>query len=287
VLFIAILSNLPPAREVWPWLITYTTNIYITLNDAWVGRLGHFWTLAVEEQFYLIWPWLVLFAPRKWLVPVMLIVIPLAPAYRYYAYKNFPFDIGAMDFKAGTFTVASLDSLGMGALLALLWRSNIQKVTLQKYLSRVILPAGVFMYIFVLVLYHYRIRPGIFFTLSDLASGMIFCWLVSSAGLGFKGIPGNILEFKPLIYLGKITYGIYVYHNLTPLFLIFIFKQIGIPYQVPSFLNYVLSTVLTIVLASLSWHLFELPINNLKRYFQYTSKPAASPIRPELLESEG
>ncbi|UCH58728.1 MAG: acyltransferase, partial [Anaerolineales bacterium] len=165
VLIIVFVSNIPPAREVWIWLVTYTTNVYITVFNTWVGRLGHFWTLAVEEQFYLVWPWLVLFAPKKWLTPIIMILIPIGPIYRLYAYENFPFDIGAMDFKAATLTPASLDILGIGALLALLWHTNIRKETLQKYLSRLILPTGLLLYIFCLVLYHYRIKPSVFFIL--------------------------------------------------------------------------------------------------------------------------
>jgi peptidoglycan/LPS O-acetylase OafA/YrhL len=41
-------------RELWGWFVAYTTNVYITIYDQWPGRMGHFWTLAVEEHFYLI-----------------------------------------------------------------------------------------------------------------------------------------------------------------------------------------------------------------------------------------
>jgi peptidoglycan/LPS O-acetylase OafA/YrhL len=283
VIFIALLVNLEPSREVWGWLVTYTTNIYITFSGDWVGNLGHFWTLAVEEQFYLIWPWLVLFLPRKWLIPVMLATIPLSAAYRLYAYINFPFDIGAMDFKAGTLTLACLDSLGIGALLALVWNSNISKERLQKVLSRAVLPAGLILYAICLILYHYGIKPSVFFVVGDFAAALIFAWLINAAGHGFKGVVGKVLEFPPLLYLGKITYGIYVYHNLTPLLVMPVFNYLGIPFRVPSFLNFVISGILTLVIASLSWHLLELPINNLKRHFQYAPKAAGGFSDAELL----
>lgn len=286
VLIIVFVSNIPPAREVWIWLVTYTTNVYITVFNTWVGRLGHFWTLAVEEQFYLVWPWLVLFAPKKWLTPIIMILIPIGPIYRLYAYENFPFDIGAMDFKAATLTPASLDILGIGALLALLWHANIRKETLQKYLSRLILPTGLLLYIFCLVLYHYRIKPSVFFILGDFAAALIFAWLISSAGIGFKGVTGKFLMLKPLTYLGKITYGIYVYHYFMPLILIPIFTSLGIPYQVPGRLNFVLSTGLTLIIASLSWYLIELPINNLKRHFQYKARSAVRAREADLLVEE-
>lgn len=232
VILVALVLDIPPTREIWGWLVSYTTNVYITINQTWVGKFVHLWTLAVEEQFYLVWPWLVLFAPRRWLTPFMMVIIFIAPIYRFYAYQSFPFDIGAMDFKAATLTLASLDSLGIGSLLALIWKSGTPKRVLQKYLTRLILPAGLLLYLFTLVVYHYRIKPSVFFTLSDLAAAMIFCWLVSSAGLGFNGRVGKFLLFPPFVYLGKISYGIYLYHNFMPLILIPIFDYLNIPYQV-------------------------------------------------------
>jgi len=271
VVIITIIIDLPPAREIWGWLVTYTTNIYITVNNEWVGRLGHFWTLAVEEQFYLLWPWIILFTPRKWLLPIIVFFISLSPIYRIFAYNLYPFDIGAMDFKAATLTPANLDSLAIGALLALLWSSDIPKHVLQKYLTRLILPMGLILYTICLVLYHYRIKPSVFFVFGDFSASLIFAWLVSATGLGFKGWVGKFLEFRPISYLGKITYGIYVYHYFAPLVLVPILARFGYELQVPGIRNFALSGILTIAVASLSWHWIELPINNLKRHFQYKS----------------
>jgi peptidoglycan/LPS O-acetylase OafA/YrhL len=281
VVFITIIIDLPPAREIWGWLITYTTNIYITVNNEWVGRLGHFWTLAVEEQFYLIWPWIILFIPRKRLLPIMVFFISLSPIYRMFAYNMYPFDIGAMDFKAATLTPANLDSLAIGALLALLWNSNIPRHVLQKYLTRLVLPIGLILYTICLVLYHYRIKPSVFFIAGDFSASLIFAWLIGAAGLGFKGWIGKILELSPLNYLGKITYGIYVYHYFAPLILVPVLAPFGYQLQVPGFRNFILSGLLTIAVASLSWHWFELPINNLKRHFQYITTSTGHKIKSE------
>lgn len=271
VIIIALIIDIPPAREVWGWLISYTTNIYITINNDWVGSFGHFWTLAVEEQFYLIWPWIILFTPRKRLLPIILFFISLGPIYRAFAYNLYPFDIGAMDFRAGTFTLGSLDSLAIGALLALAWSLDIPKQTIQKYLTRFILPIGLVLYIICLILYHYRIKPSVFFVVGDFSTSLIFAWLISSAGLGFENFAGKVLELKPLRYLGKITYGIYVYHYFPPLILVPLLNRFGYQLSIPSFENFVLSGLVTIAVASVSWNWFEQPINNLKQHFQYST----------------
>ena len=284
VVFIALIVDLPPAREIWVWLVTYTSNIYITINNEWIGRLGHFWTLAVEEQFYLIWPWIILFVPHKRLLPIILFFISVSPIYRVFAYKMYPFDIGAMDFKAATFTPANLDSLAIGALLALLWSLDIPKPTLQKHLTRFVLPIGLILYMSCLILYHYRIKPSVFFVLGDFSASLVFAWLISSSALGFKGWAGKVLEFTPLSYLGKISYGIYVYHYFAPLILVHVLAGFGYELSVPGLGNFILSSLLTVAVASLSWHLLELPINKLKRHFQYISPANSMALtgRPEV-----
>ena len=56
-LVVAVLAavDLPPAREILPWLLTYTLNFHMA-SRGYVDHFAHFWTLAVEEQFYLVWP---------------------------------------------------------------------------------------------------------------------------------------------------------------------------------------------------------------------------------------
>jgi peptidoglycan/LPS O-acetylase OafA/YrhL len=269
VIGIALVLNLPLAREIWGWLVSYTANIYIVVFNRWIGLFSHFWSLAVEEQFYLFWPWLILFLPKKSLAWTMLFVILLAPIYRFSAYEIHRFNISPFDFKSGTLTLGNLDSLGMGALLALVHQSKSNKEAIQKYLSRMVLPFGLFLYTISLALYHYHIKPSVFFSLNDFAVSLIFTWLVSAAAIGFKNALGNILEFSPLKYLGKISYGIYVYHYFIPFFLASIFGFFKIEYHTPSFTNFLLASVVSIAVATLSWHIFEFPINNLKAYFRY------------------
>jgi peptidoglycan/LPS O-acetylase OafA/YrhL len=269
VIAIALIVNIEPSRELWGWLVSYTSNIYITVHNIWIGYFSHFWSLAVEEQFYLIWPCLIMFLPRKWVPYFILLAICIAPIYRFWAYQTYRIEISPFNFKAATFTLASLDSLGMGAMLAYFWRTTLTMATIQKRLTLLILPLGVFLYIATLVLYHYHIKPSVFFTLNDFSASLIFTWLVGTAGQGFKGIAARFMTIPSFIYLGKISYGIYVYHYFMPLLITPFFNAINLPYQEPGFINFVISSLLTLVIASLSWRLIELPLNNFKNRFQY------------------
>ena len=80
--------------------------------------------------------------------------------------------------------------------------------------------------------------------------------------------------------MGKISYGVYVYHPFMPLFLKFIFGKLGVAYDHESgWLNFALSSTATFAVASLSWYLMEKPINDLKRYFSYTGNRRATDLR--------
>jgi peptidoglycan/LPS O-acetylase OafA/YrhL len=284
VIGIALLFNLAPAQEIWIWLVSYTPNIYITVYNTWIGQFSHFWSLAVEEQFYLFWPWIIMFFPRKGMLWMILLLILLAPVFRLYAYEMHRFDVSPFDFKPGTFTLGNLDSLGMGAMLAFVNHLNIFKQTLQNYLSGIVLPCGLLLYMTSLALYHYHIKPSIFFALNDFAVSMIFVWLINTTA-GIKGFFGRVLEFAPFKYLGKISYGIYVYHYFIPFLIAPFFSTLGFQYDNPGPINFLLSSLVAIGFAALSWHVFEYPINNLKRYFQYSPKAQEISSRGRVTEN--
>ena len=272
------------ARHLWPWLFSYTTNIYIWHSQQWIGPIGIFWTLAVEEQFYLIWPFLVFFVPRRWLVPVLLGLISLAPLFRLWASIHEPGDLNWNGYTSGVFTVAVFDSLGVGALLAiLLHRDATGGVRVQRLLNRVALPVGAGALLAVLALSYY-LGVGLRFVLGETALALVLAWLVGSANRGFSGTAGRVLEWRPITYFGKVSYGIYIMHPFVPIGFAWLAHRLGTEYDVPRLVNFVLVTVVTAGLAALSWHLFERPINGLKRFFPYrdTPPPRARPAAPQV-----
>lgn len=287
VIAVCVAINLHPVREILWWLVTYTVNIYAAIQGKWMDYFAHLWSLAVEEQFYLVWPWFVLFAPRKRLVLIMMSMVALGMGWRLFAYAR-----GLNFIAIYHVTFACLDTLGLGSLLAVLHHSAISKYTIQKWLTRLVLPCGFVGAVLVFLLADTGVYWPAHVVLLETFTGLVFCWLVSGATLGFRGPGGALLESRPMVYCGKISYGIYVYQPFAGSLLKLFCDRIGFPLQQPGWLNLLLVSATSVLMASVSWYLLEQPLNNLKRYFSYRPRGAAgelemsSPGQGETMKAE-
>ena len=270
-LLAAAALDLYPVRDTLAWHLLFASNFYFAKVGAWTGAANHLWSLAVEEQFYLLWPWLIVYAPQRRLVPLVLGCVATAVAWRIGGVA-----LGFAPISILVLTPACLDTLGMGSLLALVWRRgelrNDPDPT--ERLTRRCLQLGAPLMTAVLVLYWLGAARGLRTVASDLAMALCFTWLVSRAATGFRGWAGRVLSFGPVQYLGRISYGIYVYH----LFLWSLVPTLGRRFDLPLPVDRVeaafLVAALTVATAAVSWHAFERPVNGLKRHFPY-----AAPVR--------
>ncbi len=255
VLVVAVLANVPGTRQEAWWLFGYAYNVRAALTGQWTSHFSHFWSLAVEEQFYLLWPWVPLFAPRRWLQFVTLAMIAAGPIYRALAIAS-----GANELAAAVLTPACLDSLGLGALLAVR-NSGTNTQTWR--------PGKIFITTAVLLRLSHVVLPDMPSLLPlrwayvSLAESMIFTWLVGKAAAG-RLWPFFSRRF--LVRTGKISYGIYVYHNFVPELLSTGIKAASLP--APLILIRLLSWPATFLIASVSWKYFEGPLNALKDRFR-------------------
>jgi peptidoglycan/LPS O-acetylase OafA/YrhL len=244
-------------RETWLWHLTYTVNFQMATSGKYIGVTGPFWSLGVEEQFYLLWPLLVLFAPRKWIMPLILAMISAGPVSRAVClHQNL--SLQALLY----LPTCCLDSLGFGALLAF-YKHDAHRYKMSE--SRVwIWPlAATCAFIATLSLTKLDFLPkAALFIAAPLLLSVVCVWLVYRCSTGFSGVVGKILEYKPLTYLGQISYGLYVYHSFAPNILSSILNAMSIHDR--GVLFRVMSIIVTIVIASASWYLFERPINGLK-----------------------
>ncbi len=288
VIAVTALLNVGPIRELWPWHVFFGSNFLYAMNPPGAGDpFTHFWSLAVEEQFYLVWPALVLLLPLVALRRVILILIVLGPVFRIVMEQAFPemHRVNYLPLSCG-------DALGVGALLGLTSRGEthfrISGAHLARNLGVIGIAGGIGMTCLLLTLGNHFWIETIGHTFLVLAFG----WLVFRAANGFGGPIGTVLNLRPLRYLGAISYGLYVIHNFfTNTDFRNVCRSVGMPQEWGdnTIVKNVLRTIFTLLLAMASWHLYEKPLNGLKRYFAPPSqgrKGKKSPGRGAFTSSE-
>jgi peptidoglycan/LPS O-acetylase OafA/YrhL len=193
-------ASLLGASVSW-WFWVYLQNFPMALNYSPLQGPNHFWSLAVEEQFYLVWPFLILFWPRRWLAGAMWGTIAFSTLLRVVVVHTqiSPFYL--------TFT--RLDGLAAGGLLALyLHRGQLSRA--RGYFlpgaaaSMVLLLAGAWAS-------HGQGVAWVQVTKFTAATGMYACavgWLLTQDG----GFVNMLLATRPMRAIGRVSYGLYVYH---------------------------------------------------------------------------
>jgi len=111
---------------------------------------------------------------------------------------------------------------------------------------------------------------------------IFFVWLIDGAARGFTGVPGRVLELRPLLYLGQISYGLYVFHPLMISLARWGFSRLEQPYPENPAVMFVFLVAGTIALAALSWHFYEKPLNDLKRRFDFRFATAEHEVATDI-----
>ncbi len=246
----------PSARSQLPWLATYTYNLYVSAIGAWPHYFGHFWTLSVEEQYYLLWPWVVLLARHSRLPVIALGLCALGPIYRTVAVAG-----GFGEVATYAFPLANLDTLGMGSLLATITGGRAASARTEIVLRWTSLPLGV---IGVFLVHDTQLQP----VLTDSMLGLVFVWLVAAASRGLGWFGRYILESQPLVFTGRISYGLYIYHMFPAYLLPGVLAGLGIEVDKKGYIDFALSALSTYLVACISWYFLEAPLNRLKRRFR-------------------
>lgn len=263
--------NYRSIRDDVVWHFTYLSNVFLSFN-ANLSRLGHvvhFWSLAVEEQFYLVWPILILLIPRRFLPWLIGAALVFAPLFRLFASLVWPTNYLARSW----LPFSCLDTLGAGALLACCRHMLHEYETPYRLLKKLSFYVGFPLFLGFCLLFALKATPyGIDTLFFRSVLALFFFGVVGMTVQGIPGIGGAILSSGPLTFLGKISYGIYVIHHFTIDFDRNLFQFLSLPYPEQSLLaSFIIRLILTVVLATLSWYLMEKWLNDLKRFFPYVS----------------
>jgi peptidoglycan/LPS O-acetylase OafA/YrhL len=274
-------------RQAGLWF--YCANVMIAWEETTVYNIdwlqfSHFWSLAVEEHFYLIWPAIVFALNRKTLMKVCGGCILFALVLRLILSGS------GHGWSAYVLTPCRIDGLALGSWLALAARGPHGMSRLRPW-AWIVTPLA---FILVLALSFAKAKaPAASWAIGSLSStlyafffgGFIVFAVTSSTSSLIYGL----FSMRSLTFLGQYSYGLYVFHYLLrPVFKEIIPIDALITWSGSSFLGLLLFAALAILLsiipAWLSWHLFEKHFLKLKRYFSYETRNGAraTPQRPSI-----
>ena len=289
---LAIFLLTPWMRWAWTWqwiawplyFGNFLRFLYPHLNDEFVARfadaqlasrayphlvlaLGHFWTLCVEEQFYLLWPSIVFMVrDRRKLMGICVACIILTPLARTFAVAHMPEALvtGEVVFHATPFR---FDTLLVGALIALLYRGA-HREQMQRA-AQVILVVAVVCALSVGAYWH-RFHRSNFNNAVERHPWMLTVIALFSGALMLRTllpgtIPYRILNLRWLRLVGTVSYGAYVFHDIPHGVYHGLAKHYFPSEATP--ITAVVGIVMTLALAFLSYHFFEFPILRLKDRF--------------------
>jgi peptidoglycan/LPS O-acetylase OafA/YrhL len=253
-LIIGALFGIEEVRTNFFWLATFQANNFIAYLGYWPDAISHYWSLAVQEQFYFLWPLVVLTLPRRWFLPTMAAFIVFGLGFRIVCIMT-----NATTIARWVTLFGCIDSFAVGGLIAYLKQSQILDKMWQSKTLLFAMPLAAFACFYLGRALMSLPEGNVFLALTEWADAIFLAWVLAASLKGIKGFYARILSWAPLVYLGKISYGIYVYH----VFIIVLVSPLLVPYGLTedhyAAGRIVILLALTFATSSISWHYLEQP----------------------------
>ncbi|MBL0135244.1 MAG: acyltransferase [Chitinophagaceae bacterium] len=238
-------------------IVLYTFFLANLMNSLYhVGGILHItWSIAVEEQFYLFWAPLAKRFNTK--LPVIIILITILSLCLNFANTLNFFNL-SKEMQAFISTL-QFHYMGFGAYFAWLLYNKKEKLLSTQFFKNKVFQSLLSLLIILYFLFYQRNILGEILT--PIPLGLLFGWLI----INISSNPTRIFSFenKPLNHLGKVSYGIYMYHMPFVYASAFIFQKLPQIQALPYIffpIYYVLTIGLTILAASLSYKFIEQPL---------------------------
>ncbi len=269
-LLITIVYFTKPITEYleFKYYVFFGANFHIYEIKTW-PMLAHLWSMSVEEQFYFIWPLLILLNSKRVILFIIMLLITGGILYQ---------GLMPRDSFSDILTINCLPSLSIGALLS--WMIVIKPHVITKYYKFISIIALACVVLYGINLYIFLTE---FIQYSTLISVVTF-WIITFFWTGRDKKPylfSFLLENERMMQLGKISYGLYLFHFVIPYYT-GIFVNINNKLKLPDEIyggNYIFigeNFLLLILISFCSYKYFELPFLTLKKYFSSSkdSQPA-------------
>ncbi len=251
----------------------YFGNVHIMANGWQPLVVMVLWSLAVEEQFYLFWPFVVRHCTRRRLFTVCLTIIATAPGVRFLVDQT----VGYPATYVCTF--CRLDALAVGGALAVVWTNRRQQAMLRGW-SRRLLPFALALLAWTLIRGFGPSQPEghpIYFTICGYTWIAFAFAIVMVVALDDRHILASCLANDVLRSVGTVSYGLYVWHCCVGVAVRNAVNQAGWRSDLGAAILVWVTASLGV--AHLSWVLLERPLLQLKRFF--TCRPAALTLPAE------
>ncbi|CAM3380412.1 acyltransferase family protein [Aquirufa ecclesiirivi] len=230
---------------------SYLYNHWLEQSQNWSDMLSPYWSLSVEEQFYIIWPILILgISSRGRLLSVLWITTLLGLVARFILIHQYE--------GIGVYMITCVDTFAWGGLLA--YYIRVGKEEQVRSFAKWLIPLALIGFLItILLMSDLNIGKQLFFRTftSILSAGLILAALKS-------GFLSQVLSFRPLREIGKVSYGLYLYHMLIPDLFYQLMNRLHISIHDPF---HIYGIIALFSFSFISYQLFEKPIQSLKRYF--------------------
>jgi peptidoglycan/LPS O-acetylase OafA/YrhL len=237
-------------RELWPYLIFTGEDVAYIRHKSEImdSNLGVLWSLAVEEHFYFVWPVIVRNWSQRAIVTLLVALMVLEPLARTIA------TLCGLDWSLIYFlTPFRLDGLALGSLLAIAMLHKEARRWIDKIVPTA-LPVC-----FVSLVASYRLMVHVEHPLAVSAYIYSLIAITSAVALAYivlrpTSVLANVFAWKPFVFIGRISYGIYLYHFLVLAVMMHVATKRGYPHVTRIVL---LSVPVTILLSWLSFRYYE------------------------------
>lgn len=250
-----LLVGAPDLREHPLPYFLQVSNFHLARLAEWPAGTAHYWTLAIQQQFYLLWPLVVFLAPKRWLAGVFTALFLVAPLSRFVLLHHFP-DVT----NPGAITTSAFDYLSGGALLALLLHRGLKPGDRRLRITAIV---GFFLWLGLYATERMDAQlPGLrHFQQSFLTLAML--GLIGASLAGFRPWLARVLESGPLQNLARLSYSLYLLHATVPLGLGWVAAPLWHP-AVPEIARIAAFFLVSCGLSWWSWRFIEKPTDRLR-----------------------